>query len=304
MATVRELQGKARKLFNKWKKDYAKITDKDSRSPVSHLCMTVLMRNNNITNAQRAEQLLRKYFIDWNEIRVSPNAEIVHALQEADTPYPEKKASALKRLLADIFGKYTKTNLYFDLMDVPEVVPEPEPGEEPEPSEDDDEDTAVTRESGLPDHPEVPGYVDMERVMDQPVPLDPKLINEKNSIGVCGVTWDDAEKAPFAVMRRVLAAEGVLEPGLEGIEALQRLRQVGPDKDRDLFAFYAIVYAQQNWPRLSKAPARKKSKGSKKPTKSAKKTKAKSPKKAPKKKAATKLAKKAPEKAPKKASKK
>jgi hypothetical protein len=257
MATVRELQTKARKLFTKWRKEYAKYTDKDNRSPVTHLCLTVLMRNNNITNAQKAEQSLRKHFIDWNEIRVSPNAEIVQALDESETPQADKKASALKRLLADIFGKYTKTNLYFDLMDVPEIPPEPAPGEEPADDDDDEDDQAVTRESGLPPHTEIPGYVDMQRVLDQPVPLDPKLINEKNSVTVCGIAWDDAERAPFSAMRRVMVSEGVIEPELEGPEALARLRQVAPDKERELFAFYAILHAQQNWPKIGKGTSRK-----------------------------------------------
>ena len=97
MATLREFQGKAKKMFVKWKKEYAKVTDKDRRSPVSHLCMTVLMRNNSITNAHKAEQALRARFIDWNEIRVSPVAEVVEVLEDVGTPHAEQKAYALRR---------------------------------------------------------------------------------------------------------------------------------------------------------------------------------------------------------------
>jgi hypothetical protein len=253
--TLRELQSKARKFFTKWKKDYAKIFEKDRRSPVSHLCLTILMRNNLITNAQKAEQALRERFIDWNEIRVSPVAEVIEALESVDTPHAEQKAYALRRFLRDVFGKYTKTNLYFDLMDIPEVIPEPVPGEKPEPSssdDDDEDDGMVTRESGLPDHPEVPGYVDMDKIIDQPMPLDPKLITEKNSTIVCNIAWDDAERGPFAVMWRVALAEGFIEPEHEGTAALQRLRQIAPDKERNLFAFYSILHAENNWPRISK----------------------------------------------------
>jgi hypothetical protein len=264
MATVRELQTKARKALAKWKKDYGKLLEKDNSSPVSHLCLTILMRNNNITNARQAHQALRERFVDWNEIRVSPVAEVREVLEEAGTPNAEQKAYALRRFLRDVFGKLTKTNLYFDLMEVPEVVPEPLPGEEPEPGDDDDdEDEAVTRESGLPDHPEVPGYVDMRRILDQPMPLDPKLIVEKNAISVASIVWDDAEKSPFSTMWRVCIAEGLIEAEYEGVEALQRLRQIAPEKERDEFAFYAILHAENNWPRISKVADKTRKKATK-----------------------------------------
>ncbi|MCA8913063.1 MAG: hypothetical protein KDB82_15285 [Planctomycetes bacterium] len=255
MATLRELQTKARKAYTKWKKDYSKGLEKDPRSPVSHLCFSILLRNNSITNTKQAEQALRDRFVDWNEIRVSPIAEVRDALEAVGTPHAEQKAYALRRFLRDVFSKFTKTNLYFDLMEVPEVVPELAPGEEPASDDDDDEDAeeAVTRESGLPDHPEIPGYVDMRRIMDQPMPLDPKLINEKNSVGVCSVAWDDAERGPFSLLWRVALAEGYIEPEYEGVEALQRLRQIAPEKERDEFAFYSILHAEHQWPKISKA---------------------------------------------------
>ena len=140
MATIRELQSKARKAYVKWKKDYAKDVAKDKRSPVSHLCLSILMRNNNITNALKSEQALRERFVDWNEIRVSPVAEVREALEAAGTPNADQKAYALRRFLRDVFSKFTKTNLYFDLMDIPEVVPELLPGEKPEGDDEDDED--------------------------------------------------------------------------------------------------------------------------------------------------------------------
>ena len=255
MATIRELQSKARKEYVKWKKDYAKDVAKDKRSPVSHLCLSILMRNNNITNALKSEQALRERFVDWNEIRVSPVAEVREALEAAGTPNADQKAYALRRFLRDVFSKFTKTNLYFDLMDIPEVVPELLPGEKPEGDDEDDEDVeeAVTRESGLPDHPEVPGYVDMRRILDQPMPLEPKLINEKNSVSVCTVAWDDAERGPFSLLWRVALVEGYIEPEYEGLEALQRLRQIAPEKERDEFAFYSIIHAENNWPKISAA---------------------------------------------------
>src|SRR5690606_12863185 len=146
-------------------------------------------------------------------------------------------------------------NLYFDLMEIPEVIPEPLPGDKPEVSstdDDDDDDGMVTRESGLPDHPEVPGYVDMVKILDQPMPLDAKLITEKNSISICSIAWDDAERAPFAIMLRVAQAEKFIEPGIDGPEALARMRQIAPEKERDHFAFYSILHAENNWPRISK----------------------------------------------------
>lgn len=273
MATLRDLQSKARKALTKWKKDYAKTLEKDNRSPCSHLCMTILMRNNNITNARQAEQALRERFVDWNELRVSPIAEVRDVLESTKTPSPEQKAYALRRFLRDLFSKYTKTSLYFDLMDVPEVVPE---GEEPAPSnsdDDEDDEELVTRETGLPDHPEVPGFVDMRVILDQPMPLDPKLVEEKNSSGTAGIVWDDAERAPFATMWRVCVTENIIEPELEGFELVQRLRQVtSPNTKMDewaTFAFYAIVHAQNNWPKIVKESDKIRKKVAKEKAKSA-----------------------------------
>lgn len=258
MPTLRDYQAKAKKLFVRWKKDYAKVFEKDRRSPASHLCYTILLRNNSVTNASKAEAALRARFIDWNEIRVSPVAEVVEVLEEAGTPHAEQKAYALRRFLRDVFSKFTKTNLYFDLMDIPEVIPEPIPGEKVEAiagsdDDDDEDDGMVTRESGLPPHPVVPGYVDMHKILDQPVPLDPKLITEKNGVHICSVCWDDAERGPFAVVWRVAVAEGFIDPEYEGTEALSRMRQILPDKERDWFAFYCMLYAESNWPKVSKA---------------------------------------------------
>lgn len=265
MATLRDLQSKAKKLLSKWEKEYGGMFEKDRRSPVTHLCMTILMRNNTVDNAEKAVNALRKRFVDWNEIRVSPVAEVTEALEESGTPHAEQKAYALRRFLRAVFSKYTKTNLYFDVMDIPEVVPVIEPGEKNENgdvvavSDDDDEDSdAVTRESGLPQHPEVPGYVDMKKILEQPVPLDPKLITEKNGIHVAGITWDDVERGPFAAMWRVAITEGLVEPDLEAPQALFKLRGPGgdkgvvADKERDKFAFYSVIYAQRNWAKVCK----------------------------------------------------
>lgn len=255
MPTLRELQSKAKKLLATWRKDVADVLKKDKRSPASHLCMSILMRSNSITNARQAEAALRKRFVDWNEIRVSPIAEVQEVLEQCGTPGAEAKAYALRRFLRDVFSKYTKTNLYFDLMEIPEVIPVPVivEGAPPAPVADDDEeeDEAVSRESGLPPHPAIPGFVDMNKIIDQPMPLDPKLIHEKNGSHVAGITWDDAERGPFGAMWRVALVSGLVEPQATAVEALSKLRTIAPEKERDQFAYFAILYAEQNWPSIS-----------------------------------------------------
>ncbi len=264
MPTLRELQSKAKKLLVTWRKEADAALKKDRRSPVSHLCMSILMRNNSITNARQAEHALRKRFVDWNEIRVSPIAEVQDVLEECGTPGADSKAYALRRFLRDVFSKYTKTNLYFDLMEIPEIVPVPVPGDPAIPGsmeaaaaaaaasgDDDEDDDMVSRESGLPNHPVIPGFVDMDKIIDQPMPLDAKLINEKNGIHVASISWDDSEKGPFSALWRVALVEGLVEPQSSAGEALGKLRLVAPEKERDHFAFHAIVHAQLNWPTIS-----------------------------------------------------
>lgn len=260
MATARELQGKAKKLFAQWKKDGQELLKKDRRSPASHLCMSILLRGNTQQNAKALETALRERFVDWNEIRVSPIAEVAEVMQEAGAPSAEAKAYALRRFLRDLFGKYTKTSLYYDLMTIPEVIPVPLPGELPADGapaaaaapDDDEEDEGVSRESGLPPHPSVPGYVDMDRILAQPVPLDPKLITEKNGMHVASIAWDDAERGPFNALWRVALVNGLVEPQVPAPEALQKLRAIAPEKERDQFAFFALLHAEENWPQISK----------------------------------------------------
>ncbi|MEE9312838.1 MAG: hypothetical protein V3V10_10565 [Planctomycetota bacterium] len=248
MATVRELRTKANKAMAKWKKEFAQLSEKDNGSPVTHLCRTILLRQNGVENTKKAEQALRDRFIDWNEIRVSPIAEVQTVLESVKTPNAKEKAFALRRFLRDVFDKYNKTNLYFDLMPIPVIIPPRAEGEEPS----EEEENLVTRESGLPDHPEIPGFIDMELVLDQPVPLEPKLVQEKNSPNVAMVAWDNMDRGPWAALWRVALAEGFIENNLEGMAAIQRLRQTAPEKDRDLFTFYALVYASKNWTKLVK----------------------------------------------------
>ena len=258
MPTLRELQSKARKLLVSWRKEGQEALKKDKRSPVSHMCLTILMRNNSITNARHAEAALRKRFVDWNEIRVSPIAEVQQVLEESGTPSAANKAYALRRFLRDVFSKYTKTNLYFDLMEIPEIIPVPTAAEIAAAtaagtleSDDEEEEEAVSRESGLPMHATVPGFVDMNKIIEQPMPLDPKLIAEKNGLHVAGITWDDAQRGPFSALWRVALCHGLVEPKAEAIEALSKLRQVAPEKERDQFAFFALLQAQLHWPAIS-----------------------------------------------------
>lgn len=253
MATVRELRSNSKKALAKWKKTFATLAETDNSSPVTYLCRTILLRQNTSDNAEVAEKKLRERFIDWNEIRVSPIAEVQEILESAKTPNARTKAFALRRFLLDVFSKYNKTNLYFDLMDIPVIIPPKPEGEEPDDDDEEDSERLVTRESGLPNHPEIHGFIDMQLVLDQPVPLEPKLVHEKNSPTVAMIAWDEYERGPWAALWRVALDEGFIEPNLEGIPAIQRLRQTAPEKDRDLFTFYAIVHAGQNWTKVVKA---------------------------------------------------
>ncbi|MCC6572230.1 MAG: hypothetical protein IT462_00435 [Planctomycetes bacterium] len=265
MASIRDLQSKAKKLLVTWRKYDNTVLAKDERSVCSHLCMTILMRNNSVRNANQAEKALRERFSDWNEIRVSPIAEVVEVLEKHDVPEAEAKAYGLRRFLRDLFSKYTKTNLNFDRMEIPEVAPPPPPkdesGKAPAPvaaaeEAEDDEDEPVSRESGLPPDPKTPGFVDMERVLNDPVPLDPKLVTEKNGAHIAMIAWDEAERGPFSAVWRVGLAEGLVEPDLPVAEALLRLRAVAPEKELAAFAYYAIIHAEQEWAEVTKEASR------------------------------------------------
>lgn len=257
MASVRDLQAKAKKLLVTWKRQLEAGLKKDNRSTVTHLCMTVLMRNSNYKTAHAAVLALRERFADWNEIRVTPIAEVAVVLEEAKVPESRAKAFSLRRFLRDLFSKYTKTNLNFDKIEVPEapvILPPNKDGTPATPVDDDDEDGEehTTRESGLPLHPTVPGYVDGDKIMTDPIPLDPKLIIEKNGIHVAGVAYDDATRGPFGAIWKVALTNGLVEPELDAFAALGRCRQFMPEKEPAAFAFYAILHAQENWAEVTK----------------------------------------------------
>ena len=110
MATIRDLQAKARKALVKWRKDYAGDLAKDKRSPVSHLCLTILLRNNSVTNAQKAEMALRTRFVDWNEIRVSSPREIAEAIGDI-LPDADARGQRMIDFLQEVF----ETTFSFDL---------------------------------------------------------------------------------------------------------------------------------------------------------------------------------------------
>ena len=259
MASVRDLQAKAKKLLSNWKRELDPALKKDNRSTVTHLCMTVLMRNSNYKTAHTAVQALRERFADWNEIRVTPIAEVAVVLEEAKVPEPRAKSFSLRRFLRDLFSKYTKTNLNFDKIEVPEAPVVLPPNKDGSPavqpaSDDDDEDGEehTTRESGLPLHPTVPGYVDGDKIMTDPIPLDPKLIIEKNGIHVAAVAYDDAGRGPFGAIWKVALVTGLVEPELDAYAALGRIRQVMPEKEPAAFAFFAILHAQEDWAEVTK----------------------------------------------------
>ncbi len=256
MASLRDLQTKAKKLLATWRKQLdAGLLKKDEQSPATHLCMTILMRNNSFKNARTAVDALRERFADWNELRVSPIAEVVEVLEPLKVPEARAKAFALRRFLRDLFSKYTKTNLNFDKLKIPEAPVIIVPKEGAAPVADDEEeadDEPVSRESGLPPHPTVPGYVDGDKIMSDPIPLDPKLINEKNGIHVAGISYDDAGRGPFGALWKVALFYGLVEPELDLYAALGRLRQVIPEKEPAPFAFYAILHAQENWAEITK----------------------------------------------------
>ena len=96
MASVRDLQAKAKKLLVTWKRQLEGQLKKDNRSTVTHLCMTILMRNSSYKTAHSAVLALRERFADWNEIRVTPIAEVAEILEEAKVPAARAKAFSLR----------------------------------------------------------------------------------------------------------------------------------------------------------------------------------------------------------------
>ena len=101
---------KVKKLYRSLKRGHPSVQQAIYDEPADAVVYGVISENITAAAAQPAIKKCTDYFIDLNDLRVSPVEEIVEVLGE-DTPATRDIASALARILAAIFDKYNAASL-------------------------------------------------------------------------------------------------------------------------------------------------------------------------------------------------
>lgn len=110
MKDSKEYSKKVYKLFCSVKRKYPKVQKVDYDEPVDALVYAVISENMSEASTQSVMKRFGDYFVDWNDLRVSRQEEIIETLG-SDTPAAADIASSLKKVLWSVFGKYNMVSL-------------------------------------------------------------------------------------------------------------------------------------------------------------------------------------------------
>jgi hypothetical protein len=110
MKNSKEYSTKIAKLFRNLKRKCGKAKKPVYDNPVKSLIFAVIHENCGQTAAKPLMRKLEKYFVDFNELRVSKTEEIMEVLG-SDSDEFHKVADSIKATLGGIFGKYNTLDL-------------------------------------------------------------------------------------------------------------------------------------------------------------------------------------------------
>ena len=112
MKDSKNYSGKVRRLYCSLKKKYPRSSRLAGihNELVDALVYAVVSENMSEAETQSAMRKLTNYFVDWNDLRVSREEEIIEVLG-ADTPVTRNAGLTLTRALRAIFDKYNTVSL-------------------------------------------------------------------------------------------------------------------------------------------------------------------------------------------------
>jgi endonuclease III len=110
MKNSKEYSSKVHKLYRSLKRKYPKVQIAEYDEPVDALVYAIISENMSEASAQSVIKRFTDYFIDWNDLRVSRQEEIIEMLG-SDTPAARDIASSLNKVLWLVFGKYNMVSL-------------------------------------------------------------------------------------------------------------------------------------------------------------------------------------------------
>jgi hypothetical protein len=210
----------AQKAFDRLAKEVESSLEKDNRSAMTRMMSAVMIHAAGVSAAKRAMTAIRENFVDWNEVRISDNRELVTVLSRAEVEKPEALGSQLRQILMDIYEQYNVTNLEYETLDEAIFCRAPVPEGEENP------DSTTIRDEGLPKHPVHTGFLDGPRLLSETTILEAKIVREKNSDIVFSAVYDNPGHISAAIVWAVALSHGMLEENLNPLEALPKLREI------------------------------------------------------------------------------
>ncbi len=85
---------------------YGELKRRKIRPPLDQLVQSILWRHTSVRRGTRALRELKRTFVDWNEVRVSPIVEIARAVSSADW-----SCSCAEHLRSALWGLFTASNV-------------------------------------------------------------------------------------------------------------------------------------------------------------------------------------------------
>ena len=102
---------KAAEVFSVLVREYRKIPPLRDLPLLDRLLLLLLAKDSASPRAQAALERIRRDFVDWNELRVSPVFEIQRSLEPLEEGDVSPKAERLRNLVARIFEKRNSLSL-------------------------------------------------------------------------------------------------------------------------------------------------------------------------------------------------
>lgn len=226
--------------------DLGAESETDKRSVVSKLMAAVMIRHASVLPARKAIQAIHSHFVDWNEVRISDDREIVAVLTEVGIESPKQLRDQIVGVLHDIYQQHNITNFEWNKLDEA-IHSKPVIAEGQEPPTD----SPTIRDEGLPKHAVHTGFLDGKRLLTETTQLELKLVQAKNSDTLYSVVYDNPHHPTANVVWAVALRFGLLRDGMDPTQAMPELRDI-MGKEAVPFARAAITFYERNSRSLDK----------------------------------------------------
>ncbi len=110
MKNSKEYSKKIQSLYRTLSQKHPKVQKVSHEQVIDAIIHALVKEQLTEQEAESAMQRFAAYFVDWNDLRVSRAEEIIEALG-GDTPAARAVASAITRVLNNIFNEYHKVSL-------------------------------------------------------------------------------------------------------------------------------------------------------------------------------------------------